>query len=102
MTTKEKLTIAVKALDVALTELDGVGELLNDRDLEYSYTDFSKAIGMLEKCYELAKEERGALTCPECGGSGEVINYLKVNSASIDIPYKTCTNCYGGFLEANE
>lgn len=95
MTTKEKLTIAVKAIDCALKELDGVSDLLNDHGLEYSYTDISKAVYMLDKCYQYAKEERGPINCPDCGGSGEVINDLKVHSAIIDIPYKSCTNCCG-------
>lgn len=44
------------------------------------------------------------LICEACGGEGwvEEIDYLKVNSATIDIPYKKviCEKCQGeGFTE---
>jgi len=56
--TKEKLDLAIERLNNALHQLDGVTDLLDDFGLEYSYTDISKAVGLLEKCYEFAKEER--------------------------------------------
>jgi len=38
-------------------------------------------------------------TCPDCNGEGRVdeIDYSKVNSATIDIPYKSvpCDKCKG-------
>lgn len=53
------------------------------------------------KCGDHCKIKR---TCPECNGEGEVdiIDYLRVNSRTIDVPYKTitCPECDGeGYKE---
>lgn len=55
---QQKLVTAIERISNALCQLDGLSELLNDYSLEYSYTDISKAVGLLEKCYQFAKEER--------------------------------------------
>lgn len=45
------------------------------------------------------EEEKKDDTCEDCGGEGwiEEIDYLRVNSATIDIPYKKvmCQKCGG-------
>ena len=53
---------------------------------------------------DICKDHTTALIpCEECGGEGwvEVIDHTKVNSASIDIPYKKikCENCEEGWVE---
>lgn len=37
----------------------------------------------------------GTRDCPECGGSGEVMDWARVNSASPEPPMKRCPTCNG-------
>ena len=39
--------------------------------------------------------------CPACCGSGEQIDTSKINSKSIDIPWKICVNCGGSGADPN-
>ena len=49
-------------------------------------------------------DEKSEIECPDCNGEGwiEEIDYLKVHSATIDVPYKytKCEKCDGtGIIE---
>lgn len=39
------------------------------------------------------------IECETCNGTGQIIDHSKINSRSIDVPYKYCEDCGGsGFI----
>ncbi len=35
------------------------------------------------------------LICETCWGTGELVDNLRINPTTIDVPYKTCPDCNG-------
>ncbi len=39
--------------------------------------------------------KRSLAICPECEGAGDIVDRFRINSTSIDIPYRKCPECRG-------
>ena len=48
---------------------------------------------------KVTKQIEEKIECKSCNGTGQIIDHSKINSRSIDIPYKYCKDCGGsGFI----
>lgn len=46
-------------------------------------------------------EHNEEVECENCNGTGQIIDYGKINSRSIDVPYKYCEECGGSGIKNN-
>lgn len=108
MTPKEKLQIAVSAMEKSGKDLRGVMNMLNYDFCEESlHADLEKAIEYIHNSLEIAEDAieyiRNSLLntlqevedCEACNGTGEVMAEERIHGTITDIPYKRCPECGG-------